>query len=66
MVNVLGRFLENVSNVILQIDIACYIFETRLETKLFAIWAKATLLRIYFHNLSAQKSVLQYKSQCLE
>jgi hypothetical protein len=29
-----------VSNVIVQIDIVWYIFETRLETKLFASWTK--------------------------
>jgi hypothetical protein len=27
-------------------------------------WTKATLLRIYFRNLSVQRSFLQYKSQC--
>jgi hypothetical protein len=36
------------------------------ETKIFASWTKATLFRIYFRNLSVQKSFLQYKSQCLE
>jgi hypothetical protein len=35
-VNVLGRFYKQVSNVIVQIDIVWYIFETRLETKIFA------------------------------
>jgi hypothetical protein len=65
-VNVLGRFYKQVSNVIVQIDIAWYIVETRLETKIFASWTKATLLRIYFRNLSVQRSFLQYKSQCLE
>jgi hypothetical protein len=34
------------------------------ETKIFASWIKSTLLRIYFRNLSVQRSVLQYKSQC--
>jgi hypothetical protein len=54
------------SNVIVQIDIAWYIFETRFETKIFANWIKSTLLRIYFRNLSVERSVLQYKSQCLK
>jgi hypothetical protein len=27
---------------------------------------QSTLLRIYFRNLSVQRSFLQYKSQCLE
>jgi hypothetical protein len=36
------------------------------ETKIFASWTKATLLRIYFRNLSLHRSFLQYKSQCLE
>ena len=49
-----------------QIDIVWYIFETRIETKIFASWTKATLLKIYFRNLSVQRSFLQYKSQCLE
>jgi hypothetical protein len=40
--------------------------ETRFETKTFASWTKATLLRIYFRNLSVHISFLQYKSQCLE
>ena len=56
----------HVSNIIVQIDIVWYIFETRLETKIFASWTKSTLLRIYFRNSSVQKSFLQYKSQCLE
>jgi hypothetical protein len=43
-----------------------YIFEIRFETKIFASWTKATLLRIYFRNLSVQRFFLQYKSQCLE
>ena len=46
--------------------IVWFLFETRIETKIFANWTKATLLRIYFHNLSVQKSCLHYKSQCLE
>ena len=29
-------------------------------------WTKATLLRIYFRNLSVHRSFLQNKSQCLE
>jgi hypothetical protein len=49
---------------IVQIDIVWFLFETRIETKIFANWTKATLLRIYFHNLSVQKSCLHYKSQC--
>jgi hypothetical protein len=65
-VNVLGRVLQTVSNVIVQIDIFLYIFETRLETKIFASWTKATLLRIYFRNMSVPRSFLQYKNQCLE
>ena len=56
----------HVSNVIVQIDIVWYIFETRLETKIFASWTKSILLRIYFRSLSVQRSCLQYKSQCLE
>jgi hypothetical protein len=52
--------------VIVPIDIVWYIFETRLETKIFARWTKATLLKIYFRNLSVQRSFLQYKSQCLD
>jgi hypothetical protein len=47
-----------------QIDIVWYIFETRFETKIFTSWIKATLLRIYFRNLSVHRSFLQYKSQC--
>jgi hypothetical protein len=47
-------------------DIVWYIFETRFETKIFASWTKATLLRIYFRNLSVHRSFLLYKSQCLE
>ena len=39
---------------------------TKLETKIFASWTKATLLRIYFRNLSVQRSFLQYKSQYLK
>jgi hypothetical protein len=39
---------------------------TRLETNIFESWTKATLLRIYFRNMSVQRSFLQYKSQCLE
>jgi hypothetical protein len=62
----LGYILQTFSNVIVQIDIVWFLFETRIETKLFANWTKATLLRIYFHNLSVQKSCLHYKSQCLE
>ena len=65
-VNVLGRVLQTVSNVIVQIDIFWCIFETSLETKIFASWTKATLLRIYFRNMSVQRSFLQYKNQCLE
>jgi cytochrome c1 len=30
------------------------------------IWLKYDLLRIYFRNLSVQRSVLQYQSQCLK
>jgi hypothetical protein len=56
----------HVSNIIVQIDIVWYIFETRLETKILASWTKSTLLRIYFRNFSVQRSFLQYKSQCLE
>jgi hypothetical protein len=40
-----------VSNVIVQIDIVWYIFETRLETKYLQV---------------EQKIFLQYKIQCLE
>jgi hypothetical protein len=29
-------------------------------------WTKATLLRIYFRNVSVQRYFLQYKSQCLK
>jgi hypothetical protein len=47
--------LQTVSNVIVQIDIVWYIFETRFETKIFASWTKATLLRIYFRNLSVHR-----------
>jgi hypothetical protein len=56
----------HVSNIIVQIDIVWYIFETRLETKILASWTKSTLLRIYFRNFSVQRTFLQYKSQCLE
>jgi hypothetical protein len=66
-VNVLGRFYKQfLMSLYIQIDIVWYIFETRLEAKIFASWTKATLLRIYFRNLSVQRSFLQYKSQCLE
>jgi hypothetical protein len=33
---------------------------------MLASWTTATLLRIYFRNLSVHRSFLQYKSQCLE
>ena len=56
----------NISKVLVQIDIVWYIFETRLETTIFASWTKTTLLKIYFRNLSVQRSFLQYKSKCLE
>ena len=59
-------FQSTVSNVIVQINIVWYIFETRFETKIFESWTKATLLRIYFRNLSVHRSFLQYKSQSLE
>jgi hypothetical protein len=36
------------------------------ETKIFASCTNSTLLRIYFRNLSVQRSFLQYKNQCLE
>jgi hypothetical protein len=66
-VNVLGRFYKQfLTSLYIQIDIVWYIFETRLETKIYESWTKATLLRIYFRNLSVQRSFLQYKSQCLE
>jgi hypothetical protein len=45
--------LQTVS--IVQIDIVWYIFETRFETKIFPSWTKATLLRIYFRNLSVHR-----------
>jgi hypothetical protein len=43
-------------------------FETtaQIPEVIFASWTKATLLRIYFRNLSVQRSFLQYKSQCLK
>ena len=65
-VTILGRFYKYFSNVIVQIDIVLYLFETKLETKIFASWTKATFLRIYFRNLSVQRSFLQYKSQFLK
>jgi hypothetical protein len=42
----------NISKVLVQIDIVWYIFETRLETTIFASRTKTTLLKIYFCNLS--------------
>ena len=59
--------LFTVVNVIVQIDIVWYIFETKLETKNICKLNKGnSLLKIYFRNLSVQRSFLQYKSQCLE
>jgi hypothetical protein len=55
-----------VSNVIVQINIVWYIFETIFETNIFASWTMATLLKIYFRNLSVHRSFLQYRNQCLE
>jgi hypothetical protein len=46
---------------LVQIDIVWYIFEIRLQAKIFASWTKATLLKIYFRNLSVQRSFLQHK-----
>ena len=43
-----------------------HVWNSRLQTKIFVSWTKATLLRIYFCTLSVQRSCLQYKSQCLE
>ena len=54
-VNVLGRF--------------CKHFQTslyKLETQIVGSWTKVTLLRIYFRNLSVQRSFLPYKIQCLK
>jgi hypothetical protein len=45
-------FLSHI-NVLVQIDIVWYIFETKLETKIFASWTKATLLKNYFRNYCA-------------
>jgi hypothetical protein len=42
------------------------LFGIFLKPKIFTSWTKATLLRIYFRNLSVQRSFLQYKSQCFE
>jgi hypothetical protein len=39
---------------------------TKPETKIFVSWTNATLLRIYFRNLSVQRYFLQYKSKCLK
>ena len=55
--------LQTLSNVIVQIDIVWYIFETRLETKKLN---KGNSLKDLFVNLSVQRSFLQYKSQCLK
>jgi len=35
-----GYLLQTHSNVIVQIDIIWYLFETRLEAKIFASWTK--------------------------
>jgi hypothetical protein len=51
---------QTLSNVIVQIDIVWYIFESRLETKIFAS------LKDLLRNLSVQRSCLQYTSQCLK
>ena len=60
--------LQTVSNVIVHTDRHCLVYfwnQTRNKS-IFESWTKAALLRIYFRNLSVQRSFLQYKSQCLE
>jgi hypothetical protein len=65
-VNVLSRFYKQFLTSLYRLTLFGIFFKQDSETKLFAIWTKATLLRIYFRNLSVQKSFLQYKSQYLE
>jgi hypothetical protein len=52
-INVLGRFYKH---------FLTSLYKTRNKKS----WTKATLLRIYFRNLSVQRSFLPYKSQCLK
>jgi hypothetical protein len=65
-VKILGRFYKHFLTSIVQIDIVWFLFETRLETKIFANWTKATVLRIYFHNFSIGLGItqrLQYQAR---
>ena len=64
-VNVLGRFHKQFLTLLYRSTLFD-IFLKPLEAKIFASWTKATLLRIYFRNLSVQRSVLQYKRQSLK
>jgi hypothetical protein len=63
-----GQIINEISQSLVYISqtfsnvIVWYLFVTRLETTLFASYAKATLFRIYFRNLSVQRSFLQYKT----
>jgi hypothetical protein len=61
-VNVLGRFYKQFLTSLYRSTL----FGIFLKPKIFTSWTKATLLRIYFRNLSVQRSFLQYKSQCFE